>query len=491
MGWTVQFRGFGSARSRLRTWFAAGLAAVAIPISVRAADPVPDSIPSLSPATVTVPLPMPSSSAHEPSKRRDENVLLVERVKASVINIHSERTVAASVEDAFKPGLMQPQRVNGMGTGIVLDPRGYIVTNYHVVDDVQSLRCRLADGTNLNARVIALDKESDLALIKIEPTKPLPLVPLGTAQDLMLAEKVLAIGNAFGYEHTVTTGTVSALKRDVTLNKEISYKSLIQTQTPINPGNSGGPLFNKLGEVVGVNVAIRAGAQNIAFAIPVDTMIQKSADMLSGRRRSGSRFGLSLADKYDRTAEDGPLKRWVAVQRVESGSLAAEAGIKVDDVIEGVGEISVSTTIDFERGFLERTLRTKVKLKRGAETLEIELGNVPTVEKVSLPTTGQTSDSAATKLGLKTVAVGAASVQSADKQLRGGLYLSEVSSGGIAAKAGLLKGDILLGLHQWETLTVDNVNFVLGHKDLATFNPLRVIFIRDGAIRESKLTVPE
>ena len=200
---------------------------------------------------------------------------MVDRVKASVVNIHSER-MSSSHDDTLRTGV-QPQRVNGMGTGIVLDPRGYIVTNYHVVDDVQSLRCRLVDGTSCPARVIAVDKESDLALIKIEPPRPLPVSPLGTASDLMLAERVIAIGNAFGYENSVTLGNVSALKRDVTLNKEVSYKSLIQTQAPINPGNSGGPLFNKLGEVVGVNVAIRAGAQNIAFAIPVDTMIGKAA----------------------------------------------------------------------------------------------------------------------------------------------------------------------------------------------------------------------
>src|SRR5207253_11512598 len=155
--------------------------------------------------------------------------------------------------------------------------------NYHVVDEVQSLRARLVDGTTCRATVLAADKESDLAVIKIDPPRPLQTVTLGTARDLMLAERVIAIGNAYGYEHTVTVGHVSALKRDVTLNKEVSYKSLIQTQTPINPGNSGGPLFNKLGEVVGVNVAIRAGAQNIAIAIPVDAMIVKAADMMSVR----------------------------------------------------------------------------------------------------------------------------------------------------------------------------------------------------------------
>jgi serine protease Do len=377
-----------------------------------------------------------------------------------------------------------------MGTGIVLDPRGYVVTNYHVVDDVQSLRCRLADGTNLTARVIALDKESDLALVKIDPPKPLPVVPLGTAQDLMLAEKVIAIGNAFGYEHTVTTGSVSALKRDVTLNKEISYKSLIQTQTPINPGNSGGPLFNKMGEVVGVNVAIRAGAQNIAFAIPVDTMILKAADMLAGRKGAGGRFGLTLASKFDRPGEDAALRRWVTVQRVEAGSVAAEAGLKVEDLIEQVGDIQVTSAVDFERGFLDRTGRTKLRVKRGTESFEAEFGAgaVLTAERsISLTPSAEVGGSG--KLGIKATPVGATVVQGIDKQLRGGLWLTDVSANGLAGKAGLKAGDILLGLHQWETLSLDNVSYVLNRSDLTTFNPVRVIFVRDGKIRESTITV--
>jgi serine protease Do len=304
----------------------------------------------------------------------------------------------------------------------------------------------------------------------------------------MLAEKVLAIGNAFGYEHTVTVGTVSALKRDVSLNKEISYRSLIQTQTPINPGNSGGPLFNKLGEVVGVNVAIRAGAQNIAFAIPVDTMIAKAADMLSGRRRSGMRYGLTLADRYDRTAEDGPVRRWLTVQRVEPGSAAAEAGLKADDVVEAVGEVPVVTAIDFERGFLDHS-KAKVRVKRGADTFETALtGGGAAVERAAAVAT---TDLVWAKAGLRAVPIGANLVQPVDKQLRGGLYVSDVGLTGPAAKAGLLKGDILLGLHQWETLSLDNVSYVLTHKDLATFNPVRVIFVRDGKIRESTLTIGE
>jgi serine protease Do len=168
---------------------------------------------------------------------------VVERVRAAVVNIHSERTAQQghATPELFSLAPSE-HRINGMGTGVIIDPRGFIVTNQHVVDEVNVLRVRLSNGNTYPATVVARDHDADLALLKIETGKPLPTVPLGTAQDLMVGETVIAIGNAYGYEHTVTVGVVSALKRDVTLNKEVSYKSLIQTDASINPGNSGGPL---------------------------------------------------------------------------------------------------------------------------------------------------------------------------------------------------------------------------------------------------------
>lgn len=417
------------------------------------------------------------------SSRRDNLVDVVERVKGAVVNIHSERTLNPSADDPFRTTTMQPQRVNGMGTGIVLDPRGYIVTNYHVVDDVQSLRVRLVDGTTCPARILATDKAADLAVIKIDPPSPLPLVPLGTAQDLYLAERVIAIGNAYGYEHTVTIGNVSAMKRDVTLNKEISYKSLIQTQTPINPGNSGGPLFNKLGEVVGVNVAIRAGAQNIAFAIPVDTMIARAAEMLSVRARKGLTHGLTLADHFERPGEDAPVHRWVTVSGVAVNSPAGKAGFKPGDTIETIGNAPIATSIDVERALLDRPTGTPtpIRIQRDGQPLELPL-------TLAVAGTQNPLDVVWERVGLRVQQVGASAVVQADRQLRGGLLLTDVAAGSPAARGGLQKGDLLIGLHLWESITVDNILFVLNHKDLKTFAPVKAFFIRDGKIRETLLT---
>jgi serine protease Do len=433
--------------------------------------------------------PPPAATAGESpaphTKRRDQVVDVYERLKASVVNIHSERTVSAPADDPFARQPVQPQRVNGMGTGIVLDGRGYILTNYHVVDDVNSLRVRLHDGTGHTARVVATDKEADLALIKVDPARPLQVIGLGTSSDLMVGESVIAIGNAFGYEHSVTDGRVSYKGRDVSLNKDMGYKGLIQTSAPINPGNSGGPLLNVLGEVVGVNVAIRAGAQNIGFALPVDSVIPRAADLIGVRRKNGVRHGLTLRDAATREATESAARRTVTVEQVEPNSPAATAGFRVGDVLDQVDDLTVFTSIDFERGLIDRPAGQKipVKVKRAGTVTDLEfvLQGAPKVP----PAAG---DTVWKRMGMKVAPVGAEAVAKANPQLRGGLQVTEVAAGGVAASAGIQKGDVLVGLHLWETLTLDNVTFVLNHKDLATFLPLKYFVAREGKLKDGWIT---
>ncbi|MBN9118088.1 MAG: trypsin-like peptidase domain-containing protein [Planctomycetes bacterium] len=433
--------------------------------------------------------PPPQAAAGEreltPGKRRDQVVDVYDRLKSSVVNIHSERTVTAPADDPFNRQPVQPQRVNGMGTGIVLDPRGYVLTNFHVVDDVTSLRVRLHDGTSHTARVVSTDKEADLALIKIDPARPLPVIGLGTSSDLMVGEPVIAIGNAFGYEHSVTDGRVSFKGRDVSLNKDMGYKGLIQTSAPINPGNSGGPLLNVLGEVVGVNVAIRAGAQNIGFALPVDSVIPRAADLIGVRRRTGIRHGLALRDQAAREATEAAAKRSVSVELVEANSPAAAAGFKAGDVVERADDVTVVTSIDFERALLDKSAGQKipVRVKRGDAATDLELTLQPGAK---VPLTA--ADAVWKRLGLKVAPVGADAVAKANPQLRGGLQVVEVAAGGVAATAGIQKGDVLVGLHLWETLNLDNVTFVLNHKDLSTFLPLKYFVARDGKLKDGWIT---
>jgi serine protease Do len=459
----------------------AGLAAaVGLAAVLHGPAPVVASAPADAPEVLPA-----AGRAVTPGKRRDEVVDVYEKVKAAVVNIHSERTVNNPSDDPFARTPVRPQQVNGMGTGIVLDPRGYILTNYHVIDDVSSLRVRLHDGTGFPARVVGTDKEADLALVKVDPSRPLPVMGFGTSADLMVGEPVIAIGNAFGYEHTVTQGRVSFKGRDVSLNKDTGYKGLIQTSAPINPGNSGGPLLNVLGELVGVNVAIRAGAQNIGFALQVDFVIGRAANMLA-LRRNGARHGLVVRNEAVRDATEGPVRRTLSVEAVEPGSAAATAGFKAGDVIDRVDDVPVFTSVDLERGLLDRGAGSKVAVRvsrNGTPAEPLELALEPGTKSPGSPI-----DVAWRRLGVKLSPVTADAVAKANPALRGGLLVTEVTPGSLAGAAGILRGDVLVGLHQWETLRVEDVAFVLSHKDLATFLPLKFFVARDGKLRDGHLS---
>ena len=191
--------------------------------------------------------------------RQTPIVRAVQRARPSVVNIRGEKTVGPTT---VSPGRVDAsRRVNGMGTGVVIDHRGYIVTNYHVVDGVREIQVTTADGQRYTAKLIDRDPETDLAIIKIDTDEPVPVIQIGSSSDLMAGEPVVAVGNAYGYEHTVTRGIISALHRSVQVSDAQYYEDLIQTDASINPGNSGGPLLNIDGEMIGINVAVRAGAR--------------------------------------------------------------------------------------------------------------------------------------------------------------------------------------------------------------------------------------
>lgn len=411
--------------------------------------------------------------------RRTAIVEAVERVRAAVVNIHSERTVPNSAPAEFFNLTPSQNRVNGMGTGIIIDPRGYIVTNQHVVDEVQVLRVRLANGATQHATVLLRSPETDLALLKIDAEQPLATMPLGTASDLLVGETVIAIGNAYGYEHTVSVGVVSAIKRDVSLNKDMSYKALIQTDASINPGNSGGPLLNVHGDLIGVNVAIRAGAQGIGFAIPVDNMIKVVSDMLRQKRRAIAFDGLTFRNRLE-AGPDGPV-RSVVVDRVEAASPASVAGLKPGDQLLRIDAVDVASTIDLERGLLDKKPGDSVALvsRRAGQQQRQEL----TLANPDRHVRAAGHDLVWQKLGMHLEPIPPGQVTKVNPQLQGGLAVTSVQPDGLAAKAGIKCGDILVGLHQWETISLDNVTFVLGHPNLANFNPLAFFVVRSGQVR--------
>ena len=423
-----------------------------------------------------------SSFAFASELRMTPAVKAIQKAMPSVVNIHSEKPAEDS--DSLLTG--KDRKINGMGTGIIVDERGYIVTNYHVVSGVETLRVSLADGSNYTARVISYDKKHDLAIIKVDATKPLTILPLGTSSDLMLGETVFAIGNAFGYENTATQGLISALKRDVEVTEKQGYKNLIQTDASINPGNSGGPLINMDGEVIGINVAIRAGAQRIGFAIPMDDARKIIAELLSGERLAQTFHGAILTD-----VKRGEV-RFLRVDGLKPQSPAEQSGLRIGDIVTKVGSIPVVDATDFERACLGRPAGEKVEvsLKRGdkSETATMTLATLAGGRRSSeanQPIVRAQSDDVShdkvfRMMGIKVSPVSEAEKRHLGDKYRGGMKITEVKAQSSAAQNGLRVGDVLVGLHVWETVNFENINYVLDHQQLPTFNPLK-FYIQRGA----------
>lgn len=426
-------------------------------------------------------LALSAGSSYASSMRATPVTKAVQRVEASVVNIHSEKR-AEDGSSLFS--VDRGQKVNGMGTGIIFDERGYIVTNHHVVEGVDALRVTTKDGSNYTASVVSFDRKHDLAVIRINSSRPLTVMPLGTSSDLMLGETVLAIGNAYGYEHTVTGGLISALSRDVEVNEKQSYRNLIQTDASINPGNSGGPLINLDGELIGINVAIRAGAQRIGFAIPIDDARLIIAQLINTERLSNTWHGLVSQD-----VKHGADRKLV-VDNTIADSPASKAGLKTGDVILKVGEISVVDGADFERSLLGRQAGDQVELqvRRNDKTEKLSIAMAAVTQKPASAVTtiirapsakpDDLSEKCWKLFGVKMSPLPDGERNLVAPKYRGGMRVTSVRPNSSAALNGIQQGDVLVGLHIWETVNFENVSYVVEHPQLRSFAPLKFYVLR-------------
>jgi putative serine protease PepD len=270
-------------------------------------------------------------SARDAALTDDEsiNVRVYRQASAAVANVLTK----ATEYDFF----MDPVPVEGAGSGFVIDPRGYILTNFHVVQEAQSIEVVLGDQTRYVAKFIGADQRNDVALIKIEPKgKPLVALPLGDSSKLQVGQKVLAIGNPFGFQSTLTTGVVSALGRTVQTSQTTLIDEAIQTDAAINRGNSGGPLINSHGEVIGINSAIYTPSgttAGIGFAIPVNTAKRIAHDLMTeGRVRQAFLGAQTLSvGGWLSEALDLPVQEGLLIEAVTKGGPAATAGLHGGD----------------------------------------------------------------------------------------------------------------------------------------------------------------
>jgi S1-C subfamily serine protease len=246
---------------------------------------------------------------------------LVKKAQPSVVSIHDDVTQT----DQFG----QTQSGQAAGSGFVLTADGYIVTNNHVIDGATNITVDFHDGTTVDAKVVAADPRSDLAVLKVDRTGLTPL-PLGSSADLQVGDQLVAIGNALDLSGgpTVTTGIVSATGRSLDEENGVALSDMIQTDTAINPGNSGGPLLNMAGQVVGINTAVAGEAQNIGFAISIDHAKSLIEQLQQGDVPAHAMLGVAT-----QPTQDG---KGVEIAQVDSGSAAGKAGLEQGDVITSV-----------------------------------------------------------------------------------------------------------------------------------------------------------
>ena len=278
-----------------------------------------------------------STAARDAALTEDEavNVRIYRQASPAVANILTK----ATEYDFF----MDPVPVEGAGSGFIIDPRGYILTNYHVVEGAQSIEVVLGDQSRYAAKYIGADQRNDVALIKIEPKgKQLTVLKLGDSGGIQVGQKVLAIGNPFGFESTLTTGVVSATGRTVQTSQSTFIEQAIQTDAAINRGNSGGPLIDTHGDVIGINSAIytpTGTTAGIGFAIPINTAKNIANDLITSGRVHRAFLGVQTLSVSGGLAEalDLPVQEGLLVEVVTKGGPAAEAGIHGGDRIAEAG----------------------------------------------------------------------------------------------------------------------------------------------------------
>jgi serine protease Do len=419
--------------------------------------------------------------------RQTPVVKAVERAQTAVVNIHSERTQLVR-DSAFESG--GDRKLNGMGTGVVIDERGYILTNHHVVARVETLRATLHDGASYDASIVDVDPVHDLAIIKIDAPRPLPVSVIGTSSDLKLGETVIAIGNALGYEHTVTLGIISSLVRDVEAENQ-AYRNLLQTDAAINPGNSGGPLINLDGEVIAINVAIRANAQKIGFAIKIDDARQYAAQLLDIRRHSRTWHGTITRDIKQ------PRDRRLVVVACEPGSPAAQAGLEPEDTLLQVGTTRIEDGVDLERALLGRPAgdTVPVVVRRGTGNLSLQLklaafeGRIPGVARKAAPATprpraASPDDGIATRswkhFGMKLAPASDIELKLVRDKYNGAMKIVDVRGDSPAHMNGIRKGDLLVGLHEFETKSLRDIDYIMSKANALDAQQVRFRVIRGG-----------
>jgi Do/DeqQ family serine protease len=252
--------------------------------------------------------------------------------------------------DFYDPRFERRQQHTSLGSGVIIDgTKGLILTNAHVIQKTGTIKVILENELEFEARIVGADPDSDLAVLKIDAANRLPAIKMGSSNDLMIGETVIAIGNPFGFSHTVTTGVISAVNRSIRTDDRV-YHDFIQIDASINPGNSGGPLLNINGDLIGINTAIYAKAQGIGFAIPISKARKIISDLIQYGEVKQAWIGITVQDMDEKLASYLSVsgKKGVIIKSVESQSPAEKAGLKESDIIFSIENKKVNSVGDYE-----------------------------------------------------------------------------------------------------------------------------------------------
>lgn len=385
------------------------------------------------------------------SELENELTQIVDKVSPSVVTIFATQEV--QMQNPFGedfpfpfPFQIPPQERRSLGSGVIIEYKNdkfYILTNNHVVQNAKAIKVRFDEHTEKRGRIVGTDPKTDIAVVEVDAKDikdPQPRVArLGDSDKLKVGQIVIAIGNPYGLERTVTMGVISALKRSIGVTQ---YESFIQTDAPINPGNSGGPLVNIWGEVIGINTAIVAEGQGLGFAIPINLAKWVADQLIAKGKVTRGWLGVVIQEVTPDMAETVGVKEGVIIAQVMPSSPAEKAGLKVGDIIIAVNNEKVSSVRDLQLRVMktppgnELTLtivrdgkKENIKVKVEAMPEETKVSQAgPQAQDVGLILRDLTPDEER-RLGVK------------------GVYVSGVVPGSLAYQSGIRPGDIIMGIN--------------------------------------------
>ncbi|WP_374509857.1 DegQ family serine endoprotease [Niveibacterium sp.] len=350
----------------------------------------------------------------------------------------------------------QPRVQQGVGSGFIVSSDGHVLTNAHVVDGATEVTVRLTDKREFKAKVVGVDKRTDVALLKID-AKNLPTVKIGDAEHAKVGEWVIAVGSPFGFDNTVTAGIISAKARRL---PDETYVPFIQTDVAINPGNSGGPLFNLNGEVIGINSQIYSrsgGFMGISFAIPIDTAMKVRDQLQKYGKVQRGRLGVLIQGMDDDLAQTFGLDKakGALVSQVEPDGPAAKAGLESGDVILAVNGQDVKDSTDLPRviGDLKPGDKVKLQVWRNKASREFTATLAEMPGEGSKPVAGKGGEKPSGKVGLALRQL--ESREASRLGVPGGLLVEDVA--GPAAKAGVRQGDVIIAVNNQRVTTMQEM----------------------------------